>query len=113
MNFACSRCAHRQAEDASCAGCGNEVVQDLRDPRARGFLFEEESRYQRKRNGRMLSGGAVVGLLAFFPSMVFVGGGMIVAFATAFVVSAGAVVAIDRLFGGRRKFPYLEEFEKR
>jgi hypothetical protein len=46
MDFACSRCAHRQVEDAECAGCGNDVVQDLLGTKHK-FPYLDE--YEKKR----------------------------------------------------------------
>ena len=63
MHFACSRCAHRQAEDSRCEGCGNDVVQDLRESRGRQVLHDAESRLQRRRLGQCIAVGAVVGMI--------------------------------------------------
>jgi hypothetical protein len=63
MHFACSRCGHRQSEDASCEGCRNDVVQDLRDPRGRQVLRDAESRLHRQRLSRYIAVGAVFGIL--------------------------------------------------
>ncbi len=109
-DFACSRCAHRQAEDAQCGRCGNDVVQDMRDPSARRVLYDAESRWQKRRQARAISIGAVVGLVPFYPTCL--AGGAIIGFGVAFATGAVAVAVIDRLLGNRRRFPYLDEYEK-
>ncbi len=109
-DFACSRCAHRQAEDAQCGRCGNDVVQDMRDPSARRVLYDAESRWQKRRQTRAISLAAVVGLVPFYPACLM--GGAITGFSVAFGTGAVAVAILDRLLGNRRRFPYLDDYEK-
>jgi hypothetical protein len=109
-DFACSRCAHRQAEDAPCGQCGNDVVQDMRDPSARRVLYDAESRWQKQRQTRAISIAAVPGLVLFYPSCLI--GGWIIGFGVALGAGVVAVAVLDRLLGERRRFPYLDEYEK-
>jgi hypothetical protein len=112
LHYACSRCAHRQAEDARCGGCGHDVVQDMRDTRALAVLYDAESRWQRRRQGRVISTAAVVGVIPFFPTL-FMIGGIWNAFIVAGVTGMGALAVLERSLGARRKFPYLDDYEKR
>lgn len=130
MHFACSRCAHRQAEDAQCAGCGNDVVQDLRDRNGRRVLREAESRWQRKRHARFISIGALVGLLLFmgvvYVSLVLAPGelgesaeayGRAAYDANGFAASIAAgggiatIAILEATLGSRRRYPYLDDYE--
>jgi hypothetical protein len=129
MDFACMRCAHRQAEDTSCGGCGNDVVQDLRDSRARQYLHEEESRWQRKRHARFISLGALVAVPLIF-LMYYVIFPLILAQREAAGLGAragdrvlgwipilvgfggglGVIAVLEMTLGRKRKFPYLDEY---
>jgi hypothetical protein len=130
MDFACSRCAHRQSEDSSCGGCGNDVVQDLRDPRGRQVLRDAESRLHRQRLNRYVAVGAVfcvvlgVILYGLFywiagvdlgrPEYLVRGGaaraiGMIILTVLA-ALALGLIALLERTLGRRRKFPYLDDY---
>lgn len=123
LDFACSRCAHRQANDADCEGCGNDVVQDLRDASGRHVLHEAESRWQTERHARRTALGAVVAIAIFLPLYV-----AWIAFlelweerpwtwpsvAVIFLFLSGAAIAFfEYKLGPRRRFPYLDEYESR
>jgi hypothetical protein len=133
MDFACSRCGHRQSEDAACGGCGNDVVQDLRDRRGREVLRETEARLHSRRVGRYFGVGAVVGILIaplFIYVFMRVMGDSIdqdpmamsvwvrwkakIVGGTLFLVwtscCLGVVALLERTLGRRRKFPYLDEY---
>ncbi|HUH01637.1 MAG TPA: hypothetical protein VML75_06555, partial [Kofleriaceae bacterium] len=120
MHFACSRCAHRQSADCACDGCGNKVVQDLRDSAARRMLYEAEGRWQRKRRARYVSIGAAAGVVIFLvafgvriaidpdpDNMGFSPWPMVLAVGAATSIS----IWLDRAFGARRKYPYLDDYE--
>jgi hypothetical protein len=129
MDFACSRCAHRQSEDSSCGGCGNDVVQDLRDPRGRQVLRDAESRLHRQRLSRYVAVGAVFGVvLAFimyglFYWMADVDPGepaflvrrtprpiVLIIFVVWAGLCLGLIALLERTLGRRRKFPYLDDY---
>lgn len=59
----------RQGEDASCGACGNDVVQDMRDPRGGTVLFDAESRLGRRCLGRYIAVGAVVAIIIAMPAV--------------------------------------------
>jgi len=138
MHFACSRCGHRQEVDASCQACGNDVVQDLRERRARDYLHELESRSQRRKHARYISAGAIAGILVFVASWILIGwiasnhptgasvrvplrGGSVAVndgnapFFAAALAGLGALAATTTVLeltrGRRRRFPYLDEYD--
>lgn len=70
--FACARCGHRQAEDATCTGCGEGEALDLRRGATRDYLDEVEARHRdrltdRIRLASVLGGMAVVFALWLIP----------------------------------------------
>jgi hypothetical protein len=133
MHFTCMRCAHRQAEDARCDGCGNDVVQDMRDARARRYLYEAESRWQRKRHARHIAFGTVVAILLgvflyrlIFPLMLGTdesgahvsdpfGARGLLQWLPVIIGACGGlgVVALFEIADrGKRRFPFLDDYEK-
>jgi hypothetical protein len=128
LDFACSRCAHRQAEDARCVGCGHDVVQDLRDSSGRGVLYEAESRWQRRRHARCTSLGVAVGILIFVPlcsvwmAVVEPRGVEAVlerpwkwpsAWVILLFIVGAAIAFFERQLAPGSRFPYLDEYEGR
>lgn len=129
MHFACSRCAHRQSEDTSCEGCANDVVQDLRDPRGRQVLHDAESRLHRQRLSRYIGVGAVFGIIlgcSLYGLFFWISGQdpgtpealtkrppravTYVIFAVWAGLTLGFIALLERTFGRRRKFPYLDDY---
>ncbi len=82
----------------------------MRDPSARRVLYDAESRWQRRRQTRVISIAAVLGLVLFYPACAV--GGAITGFGVAFGAGAAAVAVLDRLLRDKRRFPYLDEYEK-
>ncbi len=111
MDFACSRCGGRQAEDTTCGGCGNIVVQDLRSANARRMLYDVESRWQRARHGTFVAISAAVGVVLWIGLAILDSDLGLLRPAIALSVAVGITIAFEATLGKRRKFPYLDDYE--
>jgi hypothetical protein len=115
LHFACSRCAHRQSADVLCDACGNVVVQDLRSSTARKMLYEAEARWMRTRQARCIAAGVALGVVMYLVSFVIYfdpsAPWSIWRAGLAFASGIGTGFSLERKFGQRRRFPYLDDYE--
>jgi hypothetical protein len=59
--FVCTRCAHRQDDDARCCRCGWDV-HDLRSSRTRDFLAQIEAQHRERCEGRIRAAAVLGGI---------------------------------------------------
>ena len=114
MPYACSACEARQDQDTTCRACGHLVVLDLQDPACVERLRDE----QRRRRDKLLTRCRALGVIGALPItlaiyLLFAWGGVMQLTGTGVAavlvgVAAVFITALERTYGARRFFPYLD-----
>ena len=106
MDWCCSRCGHRQAEEKACGGCGAESVQDVRSRAGRALLEETEGRIVEERSSRAVKVAAVAGVSTVVV-LTALGGGLLLNIPIGMAIGAAAWPTANKALAKPPRFPFL------
>ena len=118
LNYACSRCGHRQDDNTKCGGCGYDALCDLEKPRDVDYLRGIERKELAQRDDRIRKGAVAIAmaivisfwfvplyrqLRGLFALPLFIDQLVIVV-----VIAGGIWKLLERAYRGKRRFPWLD-----